>query len=346
MNLLIIEDEPNIRKSFVKMIDMIDLEDFKVGNLQTVEYAEDAVPLLHKHTYELVFVDLKGGDMDGLSLIKKWHNKLKNTEWIIITGYERFEYAQEAISYGVSDYLLKPITFSKLQTAIKRGLNNQKKKQKAILPIGYIEFMIEELEKCIWELNDTGLSEIVDLLNNELANYHFNALDYNHLLLDMLKRIMDRLNDRGRKIGIELDIEIMPTEKEKMNDFFIYTCCEVIHYLSTSRKINDLDPIEVAKKYIEGNFEKEITLEEIANITGFNTAYFSQLFRRETGETFVNYRTKLRMERAKEILLRRDVRVIDIPHKIGMNDYPHFIKVFKKHVGLTPSKYRERMGVE
>src|SRR5699024_6632880 len=95
MNLLIIEDEPTIRKSFVKMIDMIDFENFKVRNLQTVEYAEDAVPLLNENKYELIFVDLKGGDMDGLSLIKMWHNKLKNTEWIIITGYEKFEYAQE-----------------------------------------------------------------------------------------------------------------------------------------------------------------------------------------------------------------------------------------------------------
>ena len=106
-----------------------------------------------------------------------------------------------------------------------------------------------------------------------------------------------------------------------------------------------MDPIEIAKKYILEHIEKDISLEDVANKLGFNSSYFSQIFKRKTGKTFVKYRTNLRMERAKEILLRQDVRIIDIPFMIGLNDHPHFTKTFKEHTGYTPSGYRRKMGI-
>ena len=345
MNLLIIEDEPIIRKNFIKMIDMIDLVQFKVNNLQAVEYAEDAIPLLNKNKYDLVFVDLKGGDLDGLTLINMWHNKLKNTEWIIITGYDKFEYAQEAISYGVSDYLLKPITLTNLRKSIERSMY-KRNKEKIILPLGYIDSVTQDLESNIWRLDRFGIINLFQELKSKLSHCNISVSDYSNLLMYVIKKTVSNLNTKGRKVEIELDVKKTLSTKDEANELFISICDKMIDRLSLARKGNELDPIVAAKKYIEENIVKEITLEEIAKVTGFNPSYFSQLFRRETGETFVNYRTKLRMERAKEILLRRDIRIIDIPYKIGMNDHPHFIKVFKKYVGLTPSEYREKMGVD
>lgn len=87
-------------------------------------------------------------------------------------------------------------------------------------------------------------------------------------------------------------------------------------------------------------------MDEVAQKLGLNASYFSQLFKKETGETFVKFRIRLRMEKAKELLLRNDIRVIDIPGMIGLNDHPHFTKTFKKYTGQTPSEYRVEMGID
>lgn len=102
----------------------------------------------------------------------------------------------------------------------------------------------------------------------------------------------------------------------------------------------------MAKKFILENLESDVSLEKVAKKLGLNPSYFSQLFKQETSETFVRFRMRARMERAKELLLQSDIRIIDIPSRIGSNDHPHFTKTFKKYTGCSPSEYRAKMGVE
>ncbi len=120
----------------------------------------------------------------------------------------------------------------------------------------------------------------------------------------------------------------------------------MIEMIEQKRKGNEIDPIEMAKNYICHHIDQDISLDEVAHKLGLNPSYFSQLFKKETGETFVKYRIRLRMERAKELLLQKDVKVIDIPFLIGLNDHPHFTKTFKKYTGQTPSSFRRKMGVD
>ena len=75
--------------------------------------------------------------------------------------------------------------------------------------------------------------------------------------------------------------------------------------LEQRRRGNEIDPIQTAKDFIAKNIEKEISLKEVADKLGLNASYFSHLFKKETGETFVKYRIRLRMERGKRIIIAR-----------------------------------------
>lgn len=68
--------------------------------------------------------------------------------------------------------------------------------------------------------------------------------------------------------------------------------------------------------------------------------YFSSLFKKEIGQSTVNYITNLRISKAKELLEKTDKSVVGIAELIGYNDSNYFFRVFKKNAGVTPQQYR------
>ena len=100
-------------------------------------------------------------------------------------------------------------------------------------------------------------------------------------------------------------------------------------------------PIRTAKKYIQGNYMNPISLEEVSEIVGFNASYFSTLFKKETGSNFLEYLTKVRMDKAKELLKETKLSVSAICEEVGYNDLKHFTKSFSKVAGIKPNEYRK-----
>lgn len=94
--------------------------------------------------------------------------------------------------------------------------------------------------------------------------------------------------------------------------------------------------------YVVMNLDKKISLEEIAGHLYLNPSYFSRLFKKEVGETFVEYVTKTKMKRAKELLDVTSDSVGEVAQRLGYDNQSYFIKLFKDHVGVTPMEYRIR----
>lgn len=100
-------------------------------------------------------------------------------------------------------------------------------------------------------------------------------------------------------------------------------------------------PIRTAKEYIHTNYMKNITLEEVGGITGFNASYFSALFKKEMGINFMEYIMEVRMDKAKKLLTETKDSVALVCEHVGYNDIKHFTKNFKMNTGLKPSVYRK-----
>ena len=95
-----------------------------------------------------------------------------------------------------------------------------------------------------------------------------------------------------------------------------------------------------AVSYVSMNLEKKISLEEVAGYLFLNQSYFSRLFKKEMGETFVEYVTKMKISRAKELLEQTADSAGKICERLGYDNQSYFIKLFKNHVGITPIEYR------
>jgi two-component system response regulator YesN len=104
--------------------------------------------------------------------------------------------------------------------------------------------------------------------------------------------------------------------------------------------------ISKAVNYINSNYNYEITMEQVANHVSVSSYYFSKIFKEIIGENYIDYVTKIRMNKAKEILLRTDNTIKEICFEVGYNDPNYFSRAFKKSVGVSPSEFKANINYE
>lgn len=92
--------------------------------------------------------------------------------------------------------------------------------------------------------------------------------------------------------------------------------------------------------YVNVNFHEDLSLKSLSASFGLTPNYLSQIFKNETGESFVSYLNRLRIERACVLLKTSSVKISEIVRQVGYNDSQYFYRVFKKYVGQTPIEYR------
>ncbi|GBF70909.1 hypothetical protein LAWASA_3646 [Lawsonibacter asaccharolyticus] len=99
--------------------------------------------------------------------------------------------------------------------------------------------------------------------------------------------------------------------------------------------------IQQVKEYLQENYTQRITLNSAAALVYLTPTYLSKLFAEVEGMGFSEYLSALRIQHAKEALLDYHRRIYEIAAQVGYQDVKHFMKVFKKQVGMTPREYRE-----
>ncbi|GIO42889.1 response regulator transcription factor [Paenibacillus apis] len=115
------------------------------------------------------------------------------------------------------------------------------------------------------------------------------------------------------------------------------------HLLDTkTTRVNYNPLIRDALVFLDEHFHEPITMRQVADRLHLNPSYFSVLFKEQTELTFSEYVSRLRMQRAKELLLHSGLSIAQIAERVGYQTDKYFIKVFKTYEGLSPSKYRSQ----
>ncbi|MCD1259886.1 response regulator [Paenibacillus athensensis] len=104
-----------------------------------------------------------------------------------------------------------------------------------------------------------------------------------------------------------------------------------------ARKSKKTEVID-AQKYVQLNLSRKITLEEVAELLHLNASYFSRLYKKETGENFIEYVTRMKMEKARELLGEPGKTVEKVAEQLGYDNKSYFVKLFKQHYGMAPSR--------
>lgn len=134
---------------------------------------------------------------------------------------------------------------------------------------------------------------------------------------------------------------------EEMYEFIyciIQKCIQLFSKLNVMQNDNIINKV---KEYIHNNYDKDLSLEMIADYVYLSPGYLSALFKTENGITVFDYITNLRMEKkAKELLLgNNNMKIQDIAIRLGYNSSQSFIRYFKKYYNMTPNQYRKKADI-
>lgn len=124
--------------------------------------------------------------------------------------------------------------------------------------------------------------------------------------------------------------------------------CELINTaIENVRSMQKTDGIvhsqkDIIKDYIDRNYKKDISAKDVAGILGYSDVYFSKVFKQLFDDNFINYLTKIRIDRAKVLLKDVSFNIKEVGKSVGYADSNYFTKVFKRSIGISPSEYRSK----
>lgn len=101
--------------------------------------------------------------------------------------------------------------------------------------------------------------------------------------------------------------------------------------------------ITKAKEFMQQNHTEDLSLGQVAKAVNTSTFYFCKMFKKYTGINFTDYLSRLRIEKAKNLLLNPNLRISEIAYAVGFQSLTHFNRVFKKVLGLSPTDYRSQL---
>ena len=101
-------------------------------------------------------------------------------------------------------------------------------------------------------------------------------------------------------------------------------------------------PIALALKYMAEHLSEDIGRDEICRAAHLSPSHFSRLFAAHVGQSLKDYLTELRLNRARELLVRSAMPLAQVALESGFKDQSYFTKVFRQHLGATPGAYRSR----
>ena len=283
---------------------------------------------------------------------------LKSPHLVVEIGREQFGYLSE-----------KKYTNDVLQEFMKDG---------NILGIGYMEELVsvekipEALDVCL-----TGAFQYFVNTNQRIcSNLNMpKAMVYLSEIRELLERNKwDIIKKKLKEMQIKeyQDFTIRSALKlcnmihngnlfsEIENDYYVYSLRQLVSDYTNIRQMlkclyQDIEAAGEQRKntaeytnvafmelmeFIEDNYKEDISLSKVAEHCHMNSNYVSQLFKKETGTTFVHYVTQLRMKEAIRLLQTTNKSTAEISALVGFNDYFYFLKTFKKYTGKTLGQYR------
>ncbi len=263
--ILIIEDEPEVRESYV---DMFEFLGFKID---TAENGMEGLGKLKKQPYQIVFTDLNMPVMDGLQTLRLIKKNYPDTEVIVITGFATIENAIKAMKQGAFDYITKPVSFEHVRIVLNRCIQtiNAKKENKELRSLN------EELSK----LNDMK-NKFITITNHELRTPiavlkgYFDLLEMDlegHVpesVKEYMKIIKSTINEMAEMVENMHDLSILSHYTGHLNKKRVRVNGLVLHVFKKMKKLfvlrkvqlmyrlDDSDPIAVIDPH---KMEKALT---------------------------------------------------------------------------------------
>ncbi len=301
---------------------------------------------------DIIIMDINMPICSGLIAAKNIKETLKSPIIILNTAYSEFEYAKQAIDYNLDSYLLKPASeddiFNTIQSCITKNniLRDLPSKEAFLLKTNYPYKVIDNINKSVInrDLIDLRLSIVnyINFMQFEIKDFDQYKLDIVNSIFSILVHLKRVLPDNIFKIfdNENYTYKIMTSNQlslatELVNDLFNKILCVLDNDQSSKTNVAFM-----IKKYIDENYNCEISLESLSEKYHYSTSYISRIFHKEHGITINNYINKIRIHNSELLIRNYDLSIKEIALSCGFVNVSHFYRVFKNLSGKTPMQFR------
>ncbi|MEY8351754.1 response regulator [Lachnospiraceae bacterium 54-53] len=335
-SVLIVDDERIIREGIRRGIGWSELN---VGTVCVAASALEALTFFDSVNFDLLITDINMSEVSGLELIKKVKETRPKLKVIVLTGYDKFEYARTALKLNVNEFLLKPVDEDDLVCAVKEQLDSLEEKPEMNL---FYDVFGEFKTAMIDNIKDVDIIlHLLHRLRDALENYHLSEENAIRSLYDIASAvtfayIKESGEDRKENLSKLLNLFINTTKQ----DAFEITKMYLADLLNAETE-KSTEIIYGAKRYVKSNLSLSLSVSQIAEHLHISTSHLSKLFKKETGMGCNEYITKKRIEKACDLLKTTSLPTGMIGEKVGYTDVNYFSAAFKRQMGVSPRKYRE-----
>jgi two-component system, response regulator YesN len=360
--LLIVDDE-HIEREALKYVVTRECRNIRVVDVAV--NGKEAIEKVKQHLPDILFMDIKMPGINGLEAAKEIKEIQPECKIVFISAFDYFNYAQKAIEVGAIDFVLKPVSNDRLIESINRATKmlDAEIRQK---PEGN-----EETEKVHLEPNRLTNAQENQFnpheKEKELCRKLVMDTDESFLVLaeELFEWILSTSSELGEvktkvySLLVAINRTVLPGVIESQSGYYnrlqpvksIEGLLSILKQITSEMKqeldlkqINQTGSlIEEVCRYIQSNYMKEIRLEEMANMIGYSSHYFSKMFKLHKKQNFIDYLIAVRVGKAKELLSDSRFTIKEIANFVGYEDQNYFTRVFKKIEDSTPSEYRNKI---
>jgi two-component system response regulator YesN len=327
---------------------------------------QEALDILQKDRIDLIITDIKMPKIDGIELLKEVNEKSLCPCVVLLSDYEDFAYAKQGIQYGAFDYLGKPAGYEDIAGLLDKVDQFLKKKKYESERVRNLEVKLEE------KLEDHFPSAEMDRLIGAFLKKHpetsamtdrlaeailvmsgrdplKSGISFKRAAAELLQKVseqyvwLDMFIDASILKGI--DFSGFNNADEAAAEFvqsvkILFSSISGLEYGSDPEQLENK-----ISRLVLMSVDHDITIEGIATSMYMNRKYLSEAFRQKTGALLIEYITRVKMKRAARLLGQGGRKTYEIALLLGFRDTEYFSRLFKKHMGVSPSEYRGNMGV-
>lgn len=359
---LLVDDEPLVLEGLRFMIEW---ERYGFRVCGEARDGEEGLDLIQKLNPDLVVTDITMPIMSGLQLIE-YCTKMLNTKshFFVLSGYNDFAFARQALTYGVLNYWLKPIDVEEIHASLLKlssewSLRDEKSQlnSKFNSLIGtvlsnpeVVDPLFDAQERLLLATvngDKTAINEAARLLYRQLelsftGDKERRKAFLSSVLLELSWKILDGnkafTDDEG---GQEIVLPTLSSKEEDWFDILLTFSYKVADELD--RHKSEKGTVWETARLIRERYHEPIQLQTIAKTLHFQPAYLGQLFKKQMGMSFIDFVHRTRIEESRKLLRRNDIKISDVAKMVGYTDPEHFASKFKKWMNMTPSQYKNSL---
>ncbi|WP_419873282.1 response regulator transcription factor [Candidatus Pristimantibacillus sp. PTI5] len=201
----------------------------------------------------------------------------------------------------------------------------------------FVRYEQKEFEELLDRWMEWGTGRLIAPVTLKKAGIQWANRLYDLIEQDYGIKIESVIGDRTRLIDRILEAPNCASLQKQCQDL----AQSVQFYLNVTKTTLKEKVVQEIKAYLESHYHENIQLDRLAERFDLNSSYVSNLYSKSTGQTILEYVTLLRIQKAKQMLRESSFKISKISQDVGYDNQRYFCQVFKKHLGVSPGKYRE-----